>query len=602
MKPALKCIVAALLLVGSFSLNASDSDTDKVGVFATEHSGPIEWWTIPYPSRFDRELLTKEQSLIKVDGNGFVDENGEGFVFRGVNVADPGKLAYEGEWDKSLFEEIRRWGANHIRIPVHPLAWRQRGADWYFARIDEAISWANSLDLYLIIDWHSIGNLETELFQHPQYVTSAVETANFWKGIAHRYKGVATVAVYELFNEPTDDFIGSGKGSLGKSNWESWRNTLEDLIDLIHIYDSEVIPLVGGFNWAYDLGPVADKPVRRDGIAYAIHAYPQKAKPEVNTRAAFHEAWQEQWGWVAETYPVMATEIGWVREDGYGAHIPVINNDGSYGPNVMSFMEERGISWTAWCFDPAWSPTMIKDWDFTPTEQGRFFKKVMQRTRDGRMPLTVMPSPRVTEYDWMSIAEWQELHAEDVAIAAQGGVDLLFLGDSITQYWHEPTWESHFSNYKPANFGISTDKTQNLLWRLDNGSSGILNPRVVVIMIGVNNFEHDDDSAEDVFLGVEAIVEKVKLSFGEAQIVLLGILPYGVEPDTPNRQRVIEANALIAELSKDPGVDYYDIGGAYLLEDGSISPELMYDTLHPSEKGYEIFANELDPILQDLLK
>lgn len=275
-----------------------------------------------------------------------------------------------------------------------------------------------------------------------------------------------TVAVYGLFNEPTDDFIGSGKGSLGKSSWDSWRDTLEDPVDPIRVYD----------------------------------------------------------------------------------------------------------------------------------------KEVMQRTRNGAMPLTVMPTPRVVEYDWMSIAEWQELHAEDVAIAAQGGIDLLFLGDSITQFWHEPTWESHFLTYKAANFGISTDKTQNLLWRLNNGATGILTPRVVVIMIGVNNFEHDNDSAEDVFLGVEAVVAKVKLSFSEAQIILLGVLPYGLEPNTPNRQRVSKANALIAELGKDPRVDFHDIGAAYLLADGSISLELMYDTVHPSEKGYEVYAKALDPVLQNLLK
>jgi len=387
MKPVLKYIFAVLLFVGASSLSAAEPDTDKIGIFATDHSNTAEWWTIPYPSRFDKSLLTRDQPMIKVEGNKFVDSNGKGFVFRGVNIADPDKLAYEGQWDKSLFEEIDRWGANHIRLPIHPIAWRQRGEAWYFARIDEAVTWANSLGMYLIIDWHSIGNLNTELFQHPQYVTSIAETANFWKSISHRYKDVPTTAVYEIYNEPTDDFIGTGKGSLGKASWDEWRNTLEDLIDLVHIYDSTAIPLVGGFNWAYDLRPVAEKPIRREGIAYAIHAYPQKSKPEVNTSAAFHEAWQEHWGWVAETYPVMATEIGWVKEDGYGAHIPVINNDGTYGPNIMSFMEERGVSWTAWCFDPSWSPTMIKDWGFTPTEQGEFFKEVMQRLRDGKEAL-----------------------------------------------------------------------------------------------------------------------------------------------------------------------------------------------------------------------
>jgi lysophospholipase L1-like esterase len=342
--------------------------------------------------------------------------------------------------------------------------------------------------------------------------------------------------------------------------------------------------------------------VRREGIAYAIHPYPQKAKPVENTRKAFDELWQKQWGYVADSYPVIATELGWVREDGYGPHIPVINNDGSYGPNLVSFMEQRHISWTAWCFDPNWAPTMISGWNYAPTEQGRFFKEVLQRTRDGSMPLSVMPSPRVTEYPWMSIARWREMHAEDVAIAEQGGVDLLFLGDSITEGWTTAIWDQHFADYKPANFGIGGDKTQNLRWRLKNGATGKLDPRVVVIMIGVNNFGLGDDSAEDVYLGVKAVVEDVESSFGNAQIVLLGILPYGEQAGTQNRERVTRANTLIAGLGDDPRVDFYDIGAAFLQTDGSISAEVMADFLHPTEKGYEIFAGELDPILLDLFK
>lgn len=581
-------LLAVLMFAASFSLHAAEKGD--------------QWWNIPYPGRFVASTLVQDQDTIRVDGNGFVNSEGKRFVFRGVSIADPDKLDLQGKWDKALFEELDRWGANHIRLPIHPIAWRQRGDAWYFARIDEAVTWANSLDMYLIIDWHSIGNLEAEMFQHPPYVTDLAETRDFWKSIAYRYKDVPTVAVYELFNEPTDNFIGAGKGSLGKANWDDWRDTLEDLIDLVYIYDSTVIPLVGGFNWAYDLSHVAERPIRREGVAYAIHPYPQKAKPDENTRAAFSGLWQKQWGYVADNYPMIATEIGWVKEDGYGSHIPVINNDGTYGPNLVRFMEERGISWTGWCFDPNWSPTMISDWDFTPTEQGRFYKEVMQRTRNGPLAFSVMPSPRVIEYDWMTIVRWQEMHAEDVAIAEKGGVDLLFLGDSITEGWPDHTWEAHFSQYKPANFGIGGDRTENLRWRLLNGATGELDPRVVVIMIGVNNFGLGDDSASDVYLGVKAVIEDVKTSFSGARIVLLGILPYGEHVNDPDRQRVIDANILIASLAEDPVVDFHDIGAAFLQEDGSISAEVMPDFLHPTQKGYDIYAEKLNPVLLDLFK
>ncbi|MCH5375231.1 MAG: cellulase family glycosylhydrolase, partial [Planctomycetes bacterium] len=364
-------------------------------------------------------------------------------------------------------------------LPVHPAAWRNRGDHWYFDRIDEAIRWSKALGIYLILDWHSIGNLKTGLFQHPMYATSPVETANFWKGVAHRYQGVPTLAVYELFNEPTDNYIGAGSGSLGAVSWAEWRDIQESLIDLIRVYDPGVIPLVAGFNWAYDLSHVGDQPIRRDGVAYAIHPYPQKAQPAENTRAAFFELWQKQWGKLSDEYPLIATEFGWVAENGHGAHVPVINNDGSYGPNLVTFLEERHISWTAWSFDPDWSPTLISDWSFTPTEQGRFFRNVLQLAGKGPIPHSILPSPRVTEYPWMSISTWRDMHAEDVAIADSVDVSLLFLGDSITEGWPDSVWDAHFGAYRAANFGIGGDKTQNVLWRLQNGAVGQLNPDVV---------------------------------------------------------------------------------------------------------------------------
>jgi aryl-phospho-beta-D-glucosidase BglC (GH1 family) len=276
-----------------------------------------------------------------------------------------------------LFAEVHNWGANTIRIPIHPISWRGMGADWYFARLDEAVQWANELNLYLIIDWHSIGNLQAGHFQHPMYDTTQLETQRFWRVIALRYKEVPTVAIYEIFNEPTHDFIGTGAYSLGKSDWESWRDILEENIDLIRTYNPRAIPLVTGFNWGYDLTPVATMPIRRESVAYAAHPYPQKAKPENPNKENFFAAWEKSWGFVADRYPMINTELGWVREDGFGAHVPVINNDGTYGPNIVEYMNKKNVSYTVWNFDPEWSPVMISDWNFTPTEQGEFFRKEM---------------------------------------------------------------------------------------------------------------------------------------------------------------------------------------------------------------------------------
>jgi len=591
------CGLLALLL---FPISSIADDVTH-GATNEQVSGD-EWWDIPYPSRFDISLLTHPQQALVVDGKRIVNENGEVVVLRGMNIGDPAKLSSQGRWNRSLFEEVAAWGANVIRLPVHPMGWRKLGPDWYIERMDEAIFWANSLDLYLIIDWHSIGNLNSQMYQHPMYQTSMVETRDFWRRIAFRYRDVPTLAVYEVFNEPTHDFIGNGAGSLGKLDWESWRETLEELVDIVQVYDRDSIVLVGGLNWAYNLNPVAEQPVRREGVAYASHAYPQKAKPEINTRQAFHDAWQRDWGFVADRYPVIATEIGWVREDGFNPHVPVINNDGSYGPNLARFMKERGISWTVWNFDVEWGPRMISDWDFTPTEQGSFYRDVLLREKAGTLRNSVLPSPRVVEYEWMSIERWREMFEEDLAIADDEKVDLLFLGDSITEGWTQGIWDESFAPHKAANFGIGGDQTQNLLWRLRNGSAGQLDPELIVLMIGVNNLFLGGDQPEDIYYGVEAVIQEIAKRFDRAEVLLLGLLPVGEEAGTETRQKVADANRLLAGLDEMDGVSFHDIGSAFLQEDGSISPEIMPDFLHPSEKGYAIFAEQLNALLKPMLR
>lgn len=305
--------------------------------------------------------------FIRVEGNHFVDEDGDVFVFRGVSFSDPDKLEREGHWNRAYFEAARSWNANVVRFPVHPRAWRERGEAAYLRLLDQGIEWAGELGMYVIIDWHSIGNLRTELFQHPMYHTTRTETFRFWKTIAARYANNPVVAFYELFNEPT-----RYNGTLGRMTWAEYKALMEEIISIIYAHDTSVIPLVGGFNWAYDLTDVKDAPIDFPGVAYVTHPYPQKREQP------WEEKWERDWGFVADTYPVVATEFGFMGEDGRGAHVPVIGDE-TYGEAIIGYFEEKGISWTAWVFDPVWSPQLIESWEFEPSRQGRFFKeKLMQ--------------------------------------------------------------------------------------------------------------------------------------------------------------------------------------------------------------------------------
>jgi endoglucanase len=331
-------------------------------------------WDAPYPKPFDPAQLPKRLPAIRVEGNRFVDAAGSTVVFQGVNISDPDKLESNGHFNRRLFEEIARWGANVIRIPVHPAAWRARGAAAYFALLDQALIWATELDMYVIIDWHSIGNLIRGLYQHPMYETSEPETYAFWRDAAFRYADVPTVAFYELFNEPT-----VRRGRLGSAPWPEWKFFNEEAISIIRAHDADAIALVAGFDYAYDLGPIAKQPIERPGIAYVSHPYPMKAK------APFEPAWDTAFGFATKTYPLMATEIGYMAAGDRGAHSPAID-DGSYGKRITDYLATKGASWVAWCFDPDWAPPLIKDWDFTPTPAGATFRDVMlaRRGRDAR--------------------------------------------------------------------------------------------------------------------------------------------------------------------------------------------------------------------------
>lgn len=312
----------------------------------------IQWSTAQIPTL----------SRISVQGNEFVNEQGETIVLRGLNTSDPDHLATQRHWDRAYFEEMKNWGANVVRFPVHPTRWARRGPEEYLELLDRGIQWAGELGLYVIIDWHSIGNLRTQLFQSPIYETTPKQTFEFWRTIAQRYGDNPTVAFYELFNEPT-----TYNHQLGTCSWEQWKAIMEEIIIIIRANGGAGIPLVAGFNWAYDLTPLREAPIDAEGIAYVSHPYPQKRpKP-------WPDQWTADWGFVKEKYPLILTEIGFAGEEERGAHIPVISDE-SYGDAITAYCDSRNISYVVWVFDPRWAPALFSDWEYTPTRHGRYFK------------------------------------------------------------------------------------------------------------------------------------------------------------------------------------------------------------------------------------
>jgi aryl-phospho-beta-D-glucosidase BglC (GH1 family) len=314
---------------------------------------------------FNSKSQTSELPKISVKANNFVTADGKTFIFRGLNASDPDNLLRAGHWNKAYFEEMKAWGANIVRFPVHPTAWRKQGKKEYLKMLDEGVQWAKELGIYVIIDWHSIGNLRTEMYQSDMYETTQKESYEFWRTMANHYKGNSTVAFFELFNEPT-----VYNGQLGTCSWTDWKALMEETIGIIRANGGTAIPLVAGFNWAYDLTQVATDPIKAEGIGYVSHPYPMKrSKP-------WEEQWTKDWGFVKDKYPLILTEIGFSGAEEQGAHVPVISDE-SYGDAITKYCDAKGISWIVWVFDPQWAPRLFTDWNYTPTRHGKYFKKAL---------------------------------------------------------------------------------------------------------------------------------------------------------------------------------------------------------------------------------
>jgi beta-glucosidase len=206
-------------------------------------------------------------------------------------------------------------------------------------------------------------------------------------------------------------------------------------------------------------------------------------------------------------------------------------------------------------------------------------------------PETVVPNPRE--------GPWMEMHRRFLDRARQGKVDLLFLGDSITQGWNDnAVWKRFYGPRNAANFGIGGDRTQHVLWRIQNGELEGIEPKVVVLMIGTNNAS--SGTPDEIAQGVTAIVEELRHRLPQAKILLLGVFPRDEKP-TARRDKLASVNAKIAKLDDGSHVKFLDIGKSFLNEDGTISPEIMPDYLHLSHKGYRIWAEAMEPTLWSML-
>ena len=183
-------------------------------------------------------------------------------------------------------------------------------------------------------------------------------------------------------------------------------------------------------------------------------------------------------------------------------------------------------------------------------------------------------------------------------------IGLLFLGDSITDFWPgqgADTW-AKFAPYKPADFAVSGERTEDVLWRITNGELDGLHPRVVVLLLGTNNIgQHSDEQPAWAAAGMRKVVETIHQKLPFAKLLLLGIFPRG-EKDSSERKRNDIVNAELAMLDNGTTTRYLDIGHVFVDGNGAVLTDLLPDKLHPNAKGYQAWYDAMLPTLSQMLK
>jgi len=221
---------------------------------------------------------------------------------------------------------------------------------------------------------------------------------------------------------------------------------------------------------------------------------------------------------------------------------------------------------------------------------------------------TVSVTPEPLNEAW-SLDWWMPRHEQklrEVAERRANGTlpEVVFIGDSITQGWEKEgkdEWARRYARYNALNLGYSGDRTENILWRLEHGEVDGLDPKVVVLMAGTNNTGHRQEDPRTTAAAMRRIVDELRQRLPRSKILVLGIFPRDATPDAKQRRINDDVNGILATFADNDKVFYHDISGAFLDPNGGLPKEVMPDLLHPNARGYALWGEAMEPVLQKLL-
>jgi len=296
-----------------------------------------------------------------VQGNKVLDADGKPYRFLGVDRCSLEWSATGVNISLHDFQLIKSWGTNAVRVPMNQDFWLQGAAVYnanYKNTINQVVTWIQSLGMDVILDlhWSDKGQLSNPKPGQQRMADS--NSVTFWTQVAGIYKNNPGV-LFELYNEPHD------------VTWPVWLNGgdtgdgfntpgMQGLYNAVRATGANNLVVIGGLNWAYDLTGVPSNRVKGNNIVYNTHPYDFSGKEPSD--------WPTDWGFLAATDPVIATEFG------------DANCSPTYYQDFVNYAGTLGASWTSWAWYPGGCgfPAIISDWSGTPNVPGQVIKTALQ--------------------------------------------------------------------------------------------------------------------------------------------------------------------------------------------------------------------------------
>jgi hypothetical protein len=371
-----------------------------------------------------------------VAGGKLLDGDGRPIALKGLGLGALADVKGQNRWNEKYFANAKSWGAELVRLPINPNTYRD-GKDQTLADLDDAAAWCRKNGLYLIIDYHIIGNVEQGLFEYAESTaTTWPEVLEFWETVSARTADDPTVAFYEIYNEPSEMSYRGGTWA-----FSDWQKRADQIVGVVRARAPKTIPLVGGLGFASDYTKAGNPPFASPDIALTAHPYPGLA------RSNRTEVWETMFGHLADRYPFVLTEAGFdpydeIQPQGY-------RGDLDYGRELMQYAEAKKMSWAAFVFykGPGWPMALFSDWDsLEPTVSGLFFKDVLAGKSIGTAgdgfpnpPIPVAPAgngpSNLTWNAWGTGYTWIEPLSKDVAAVRLTGSANNQSGLSATLRW-----------------------------------------------------------------------------------------------------------------------------------------------------------------------